>query len=135
MSASVVVDTTVWIDFFRGRNELVRRHLRQLVRAQRAVLAGIVMAEVLQGIRSPSEQRQVEDHFTALRYVEVTQATWRSAAELAQALRGKGKTLPLSDLLIAALAAEHDCAVFSTDPHFTLIPHLTIYDASEDITT
>ena len=133
MPSGVVVDTVVWIDFFRGRNEPVRQQLRYLLRNQKVVLVGMVMAEVLQGIRSPSEQQQVEDHFTALPYQEATREAWRVAAQLARNLRSDGKTVPLSDLLIAAIAMENDRSVFSTDPHFNVIPHLTLYESSRDI--
>ncbi len=130
MSSGVVVDTTIWIDFFRGRNELVRAELRRLIKASQAVLVGVVMAEVLQGIKSLEEQQMVDEHFGALPYLEVTQATWRKAAETARTLRSRGVTIPLSDLLIATLAMEHDLSVYSTDPHFQRIPQLGLHTTS-----
>lgn len=130
MPTGVVVDTTVWIDFFRGRNEPVCQHLRQLIRYEDAVLVGIVMAEVLQGIRSSSERRQVEEHFAALPYLEASWNSWRSSADLARALRSEGRTIPLSDLLLAAMAIEHNLSVYSTDSHFNHIPGLELYRAS-----
>lgn len=126
MPSGVVVDTTVWIEFLRGRNDPVRRHLRTLLSAQRVVLVGIVMAEVLQGIRSPSEHHQVEDHFRALPYLETRRETWRAASELARELREVGQSVPLSDLVIAAIAMEHALSLYSTDPHFVRIPHLVL---------
>lgn len=127
MSFGVVVDTTVWIDFFRGRNEPVCRKLRELLRREEVVLVGIVVAEVLQGIQSPSEEKLVEDHFAALRYIETSWNVWRAAAHLGRSLRTKGFTLPLSDLVVAATAMEHDLPVYSTDLHFTRISGLVLH--------
>lgn len=127
MSSGVVVDTTIWIDFLRGRNEPVRAELRRLIKTGQAVLVGMVMAEVLQGIKSLEEQRTVDEHFDALPYLEVTQAAWQKAAETARTLRSRGVAIPLSDLLIAALAMEHDLPVYSTDPHFKQIPQLKLH--------
>lgn len=39
----------------------------------------------------------------------------------------KGVTLPLSDLVIAALALEHHCHIYSLGLHFKKIPGLLLY--------
>lgn len=123
----VVVDTTVWIDFFRGRNEPVRAALRELIRGRQAVLTGMVLAEVLQGIRTEQEADLVRNEFASLHYYEATRDTWSRAGSLSRELRQKGLTVPLSDLVIGVLAIEHDAEVFTTDPHFDKIPGLKLY--------
>lgn len=127
MPAGVVVDTTVWIDFFRGRNAPVLTAMRHLLRSHQVVMVGMVMAEVLQGIRTATELEEAQDHLAALPYFEMTAETWHVAAALSRTLRRGGHTLPLSDLIIAALAMQHDLAVYSTDPHFLRIPGLARY--------
>jgi predicted nucleic acid-binding protein len=123
----VVVDSTIWIDFFRGRNEPGRAALRQLIRAQQAVLSGMALAEVLQGIRSPQEASLVQSQFASTPYLETTKETWIRVGSLSAELRRKGLTIPLTDLVIAVLAMEHDAEVFTTDPHFDKIPGLKLY--------
>ena len=123
----VVVDSTLWIDFFRGSNEPGRAALRQLIRAHQAVLTGIVLAEVLQGCRTPGEANTVLDHVSALPFLEMNFSAWRRAGELSSGLRRKGTTIPLTDLIIATLAMEEDAEVFTTDPHFQKIPGLKLY--------
>ncbi len=125
----VVVDTAVWVDFFRGTNEPARAVLRNLIRSQEAVLTGVVLAEVLQGVRSPQEATRVRSQFISLPYLEATRETWSDAGSLSAELRRKGVTLPLSDLVIATLAVEHDTEVFTTDAHFGKIPGLKLYRA------
>jgi len=123
----VVVDTAVWVDFFRGRNEPVRAVLRELIRGRQAVLTGIVLAEVLQGIRTQQEADSVRSEFAALHYYEAARDTWSRAGSLSGELRRKGLTIPLTDLIISVLAMEHDAEVFTTDPHFEKIPGLKLY--------
>lgn len=123
----VVVDTAVWVDFFRGRNEPVRAALRELIRGHQAVLTGIVLAEVLQGIRTQGEVDSVRNEFASLHYYETARDTWSRAGSLSGQLRQKGLTLPLSDLIIAVLAMENGAEAFTTDPHFEKIPGLKLY--------
>jgi predicted nucleic acid-binding protein len=59
-----------------------------------------------------------------LHFLEVTWEEWRAASRLGRQMIGNGHTLPLSDLVIAAVALERDIAVYTTDPHFDLFPNL-----------
>ena len=48
------------------------------------------------------------------------------AGQLASELRRQGRTIPLSDILIAVVAMQHDEPVLTTDAHIsTLVPGLT----------
>ena len=48
----IVVDTTVWIDFFNGAGTPEDRHLQQLITAgQSLTLTDLIFREILQGIR------------------------------------------------------------------------------------
>ena len=69
----------------------------------------------------------ISDGLTALPYYEVTRSTWSRAGDLSAQLLRRGVTLPLSDLVIAALALEQACHVYSLDTHFKKIPGLRLY--------
>jgi predicted nucleic acid-binding protein len=64
---------------------------------------------------------------SALSYLEVTSSTWIRMGDLSAQLLRKGVTLPLSDLLIAVLAIEYGCRLYSLDTHFKKIPGVTLY--------
>ena len=66
--------------------------------------------------------------FSSLRYLEMDRDLWLSAAQVSAALRGKGITLPFSDIVIAALANRHDLVVLTVDQHFQMIPDLLVTD-------
>jgi predicted nucleic acid-binding protein len=126
----VIADTSAWIPFFNRPNSAEKAALDLLIDADEVSLVGVVLTELLQGCRTHSERDILSDALLALPYYEVTQSTWLQAGDLSATLLRKGITLPLSDLVIAALAMERNCRVFSLDAHFKKIPGLNLYTPS-----
>ncbi len=89
-----------------------------------------MLAELLQGCRTHSEREELSEALLGLPYLEVSQSTWMKAGDLSANLLRRGVTLPLSDLVLAALAIEHECAVYTRERHFEKIPGLHLYAAS-----
>ena len=59
----VLVDTTVWIDFFADRSELHVAALQKLIEIEEDLfLCGIILTEVLQGIRSDEDYIKTKDY-------------------------------------------------------------------------
>jgi predicted nucleic acid-binding protein len=123
----VIADTSVWIPFFNRPDSPQKTSLDLLIDTDEVSLVGVVLAELLQGCRTQAERDALSDALLALPYYEVTQSTWMQAGELSANLLRRGVTLPLSDLLIAALAIERDCRVYSSDHYFKKIPGLHLY--------
>ncbi|TKB70219.1 MAG: PIN domain-containing protein [Nitrospira sp.] len=123
----VIADTSVWIPFFNRPDSPEKAALDLLIDADEVVLVGVVLAELLQGCRASSERETLSEALLALPYYEVTQSTWSQTGDLSAQLLRKGLTLPLSDLIIAALAIEHHCPVYSLDTHFKKIPGVRLY--------
>lgn len=123
----VIADTSVWIEYFKGGHKSARVALRDLIRAEQVVLVGVVLAELLQGCRSSKETDALLSKLAGLPFLETSFSTWKRAGEQSALLRRKGITLPLSDLVIAALALEHRYQVFTLDPHFEQIPGLALH--------
>jgi predicted nucleic acid-binding protein len=48
---------------------------------------------------------------------------------LGRELAARGHQLPLSDLVLVAFALDRDYAVWTSDPHFDLIPDLKRYNS------
>lgn len=123
----VVVDTSVWIPFLTGADPPVRAALRDLIRSGQAALVGVVLAELLQGCRTHGEAETMLSNLAGLRFLETSFRSWRRTGELGSLLLRQGTTIPLSDLIIAALALEHNCPVFTLDTHFRQIPGVKFY--------
>jgi len=88
---------------------------------------GIVIFEVLQGIKSEGEKNKILSILASLPYGEMTKKLWQSAAELSLLVKKNGVNLPLSDIFIAAIAIENDLSVYTLDSHFAQIPNLKLY--------
>jgi len=123
----VIADTSVWIPFFNRPESPEKQAIDALIDEDRLALAGIVLAELLQGCRTPKEADTILGKLTGVRFLETRFSTWKQAGELSASLRRKGVTVPLSDLIIAALALEHRCEVYTLDPDFERIPGLTLH--------
>lgn len=123
----VIVDTSVWIDFLKNQGTPSIPRLKRLLLENRVIVVGIVLAELLQGASSSREKDFIEQLVASLPYEELRRQHWIKAGELSNKLRKKGVTLPLTDLLVAALALDKRWAVFTLDPHFGRIEGLKVY--------
>ena len=120
-SSGTLVDTSVWIDFFRGAPS-IKNSLEKLIARDEIFTAGPVLYELLQGVRLPEEKRQVKEALLSTNYLEITSNDWDEAALLSSTLRAQGITLPMTDILIGHLAKARNLEVISFDPHFDQIP-------------
>ena len=90
-------------------------------------ICGVVLFELVQGVRTEDEKAKVLDALSNLSYAEMTKDLWQKAGELSASVKKKGLNLPLSDIFIAALAIEHNLQIFTLDKHFEQIPTVKIY--------
>ena len=129
----ILVDSSVWIDFFcpspgRGGAEL----RRMIDESEPFALTGIVVAEILQGL---TRDAAVIERFLAQWDMLEPGGfdTYRSAAAIYRAGRGKGITSSTIDSLIAAIALEHGARVFTLDQDFVRIARMTDLELYSEI--
>ena len=120
----IVVDTTVWIDFFNGAGTPEDRHLQQLITVGRSLaLTDLIFCEILQGIREDAAFEQTRGlllWYPILRLERL--ATFEHAAQLYRTCRRRGLTVRKTiDCLIAALCIEEDVELFHKDADFDAI--------------
>ncbi len=120
----VFVDTCVWASFFTKPNSAEKIAVDQLLSADRIALAGPIVSEVLIGFRRKNQADWIASRLKLVHYVEATWSDWQVAADLGRGLASKGQRLPLSDLVIGAIAKRLSAFVYTTDPHFDLIADL-----------
>lgn len=117
----VLIDTSAWIETHRLKGDLhVKLAVRGLLDAYEATLCGPVEMEFLGGAR-PEERERLQAWCSVLPYLRNDQRIWRQAAVNFSRLRSKGLTIPWNDALVATLAINADCRVYSVGRHFTLI--------------
>ena len=123
----IIVDTCVWIEFFRKQESRPTLHLKSLLRERKVIMVGMVMAEILQGVKAPKEATLVKQNLEKLPYLEITRDIWEAAGEISASLRVTGITIPLSDLIIAGVALSGDHEIFTIDPHFEKVDGLRLH--------
>lgn len=120
----IVVDTSVWIEFFRATGSSAHLTLRALL-ADRAALATteIVVMEVLAGVRSQTEHRAVRAQLLGLPVLALRGLRdYERAADLYRGLRRGGVTpRQLTDALIALCAVDAGAELLHADPDFDLL--------------
>ncbi len=119
----VLVDSTVWIDFFRAFDAPHTRRLKSLLATGEGVcICGHVFAEVLRGTRHDEQYRKVKRHFEAMEYLPMDQQSFKKAADIYRHLRRNGITLKNTvDTFIAAVALEHGVYLLHNDSDFDLV--------------
>jgi predicted nucleic acid-binding protein len=114
----VLVDTSVWVDFFNDHASEEAELLARLIADEVALLTcGVVIAEFFQGLRKASTLRELERHFRDMECLSPTEPdSYLRAAALYRELRAKGVTVRSTiDCLLVTLAAEHDVFVLARD--------------------
>ncbi len=124
----VIVDTSVWINFFNRPESKEKQIVDLLLDQERICLVGIVLSELLQGTKSEKEANLLISKLTALTFLETNSNIWVKTGLISANLRRKGIVLPLSDILLAAIAQENNCEVYTLDPHFKLIQGTELFN-------
>ena len=116
----VLVDSCIWITAAKAKGDLqVKLALEALLQENEAAFCGPIKLEVLGGARKES-RRSLSFFFEAVPYFPMPESQWQHAVELGRMLRDRGVNAPWNDVLIASVARERGCRVYSIDSHFTL---------------
>jgi len=116
----VIVDTTVWVDYFRGTRNAETDWLDAELDRQRLAVTDLVVGEVLQGVRDEVAARQVERRLLELEVFETGGVDLaREAARNYRTLRGRGHTVRKTvDCLIATVCLRGQHALLHRDRDF-----------------
>lgn len=132
-----LVDSSVWIDFVKGTATPQVDALRDLLTAGEALVGDLIVAEVLQGARSPHEVRRLETMFEFLPCVQlVGERRARSSAANYRALRARGNTVRKTiDMLIGSYCITEGLPLLFADRDFLpMVGHLGLAGAPGSLT-
>ena len=124
MSDLVIIDTCIWAPYFQKRNPPVRPIVDQLLREDRVLIIGPIVFELLAGIKRTDHARWLSSELRSLNWSDLEWSDYVLAADLSRSLAKAGHALPFVDLQIAAVTQRTKSMVFTSDPHFDLIPDL-----------
>jgi predicted nucleic acid-binding protein len=124
MADRVLIDTCIWASVFAKPGSDEHQTVDQLIEQGRVVLIGPVLTEVLYGFRRQEQADWVASRLENLGWIDVEWEDWKEAAALGRRLATAGHRLPLTDLVMAAIARRYGLSVYTADPHFDLFPDL-----------
>lgn len=114
----VLVDSSVWVDLINAHASPEAAALADLLGGDDDICTcGVIVAEVLQGLRRESGYARVRDGFADLTFLDTPgMRLYVRAAEIYRALRKRGRTVRSTiDCLIAAIAEENRCHLLHRD--------------------
>ncbi|MEI6708293.1 MAG: PIN domain nuclease [Methylococcales bacterium] len=119
----ILVDTSVWIDFFNGKDLPHVATLEFSIQQEVDIaICGVVLTEVLQGISNDKQYLLTQDYLQSLLMLEIKDAIWLQAADIYRQLRKRGLTVrKTNDCIIAATALHYDCLLLHNDKDFATI--------------
>lgn len=129
---STFVDSSVWIDYFRGTANQQTDHLDQLLGREPIIIGDLVLAEVLQGFSSERDFNQALRLFNSLDVIDVSNREIAlQAARNFRRLRELGVTVRKTvDTLIATRCIEDSFALLYSDRDFEpFVQHLGLNSA------
>ena len=120
----MLVDTSVWIDFFNGHeSKQVERLARAIAEPESIVVSGVVLTEILLGFKHDAEAGRISSLLNAFYAVaEPARADYIEAARIYRLCRAKGFTIRSTiDCLIAQLCLRDGLALLTKDRDFKAI--------------
>lgn len=114
----ILVDTSVWVDFFNDYPSREHAALGELIEGGEEVCTcGVIVAEVFQGLRRETGRNEICSLFRQMTFLEPAGIElYLRAAEIYRLLRRKGRTVRSTiDCLIAVIAEESGCRVLARD--------------------
>lgn len=119
----VLVDTSVWINFFKGKETAASLFLKNNLANIIIATCPVIIQEVLQGIIHEKEFRKVRSYFNSLTKLpgDVYELA-NDSAILYREIRKKGFTVRKpNDCLIAAYAVKNNVRLLHDDKDFNFI--------------
>lgn len=122
----ILVDTSVWIDFFGTKPSSSTDLLTSLITDNnQACICGMILQEILQGIKEDSHFNTIKSRLLALPFIDTDLDTYLIASSIYRKLKKKGYSLPTVDILLSAVAIQNRLLLFTLDKHFKMIAEIT----------
>jgi predicted nucleic acid-binding protein len=121
MTKSCFVDTSVWVEYFRGTVSALTNLVEELIKENRVSVNGIIIAELMIGARTEKEKEFLSFYMDGLHVLELKRSVFIGAGGHGFFLKKKGISVPFSDLLIATQCIENNLMLIDNDRHFDAI--------------
>ena len=127
MARLTLIDSNVYIELLRQRRDPIAV-LTERMNLHDICSCGIVLGEVMRGIRGRRTREQLLRFFSLSIMLPTPALLWDEVWQLAWQMDRKGIVIPLTDTIIAACALRADAAVLTYDKHFQSVPGLEVIE-------
>ena len=132
----IIVDTSVWIDYFNGLDTLETIALDRALGDEEVAIGDLILLEILQGFRTDKDYKIAKDHLTALhQFTMLTPDLAIKAADNYRKLRKQGITIrKTADVIIATFCIENTLPLLYTDRDFIpFTQYLALHSVTENL--
>lgn len=123
-AGSVVLDTSVIVDYMRGDQRLRPWFAAVATIYVPLVALGELHYGVQRALRREASLRQVRDFLRTATLLLPDEGTAEEYGQIKAELARIGKPIPENDIWIAAMARQHDLPIATRDAHFAVVPRL-----------
>jgi predicted nucleic acid-binding protein len=121
-----LVDTSSWVEYLRDRESEASGRVEDLLLAGEASWCEMTLVELWNGARGTREKGGLAELEKEITLLPVPPPVWKTACKLARRCREAGITVPASDIVVAACAANHGVELEHCDDHFDKILPITV---------
>ncbi len=121
----MLIDTSVWSSALRRKKEILNEfekrivnELAELIKETRAVIIGPIRQEILSGINSKKQYKQLKSKLRAFNDFPINSDDYEKAAEFFNVCRNKGIQGSHIDFIICSVAYNNNLSIFTTDNDF-----------------
>jgi predicted nucleic acid-binding protein len=116
----IIVDSSVWIDYFNGKSTPQTDRLDQILTTQTIAIGNIILTEVLQGFRQDADYNTAKQLLTSLPVLNFLENDLAiKSADNFRTLRKQGITIRKTiDVIIATFCIERDHTLLFADRDF-----------------
>lgn len=120
-----LVDTTVWIDYFRQQDNAAVQFFKKLLEQEIPYgISGVIYQEILQGASSDKDFKRLQEYLSTQNFYHLQDPilSFSAAAKLYMDCRSKGITIRSTiDCLIAQVAIENNLILLHNDKDYVRI--------------
>ena len=119
----ICIDTSVWVEFFRGRNVSLVSEVQNLLEEGSVAVPAPVWIELL-AVAGKKERDRFGKLFSALPRFYPSRNTWKTMEQWTKQASLKGHRFGMGDLLIGAITTENEAKLWSLNSDFSRMAEL-----------
>ncbi|MBN2852220.1 MAG: PIN domain-containing protein [Clostridia bacterium] len=123
MSRKILVDTSVWVDYFKD-DPSTTVFIENNLFTKEIYITGPIITELLAGSQGTKEKERLQYSLGAVTTLNVNLEDWILAGKIMAEMKAKGLSVNKTDALIASIAINNNCEVLSFSKSLPLIENV-----------